>query len=365
LLAGITLFAQVRYAENMPLDHPAIQYTETAPLDAVSRLMGTSPIQTIAQLLARLNINPDSQTLVFSKTSIQASLISPNNPRAVYFNDQVAVGYVRGSSLVEVADLDARGGTQFYALDMKATRPVFARQTTCLRCHQGAATQGVPGMFVGSVYSDRMGNAAKAGAIITDHRSLFADRWGGWYVNTKQGEPLTRANAVAANPAAPETLDTRVASQLSGLSDVVALMTLEHQTQAANLITRLSWLVRMAAPEIEVNTAVSELTRYFLFADEAPLATPIVGASTFSKTFPQQGPRDRRGRSLRDFDLNTRMFRYRLSYMIYSPAFDGLPALARQKVYEKLGASHIPQPERTAIAEILLDTKPEAARYFK
>jgi hypothetical protein len=223
----------------------------------------------------------------------------------------------------------------------------------------------VPGMFVGSVYADRMGNAAKAGAIITDHRSLFADRWGGWYVNAKLGEPRTRANAVAANPAAPETLDTRVANQLSSQSDVVALMTLEHQTQAANLITRLSWLVRMAAPEIEVNTAVSELVRYFLFADETPLLAPIVGASTFTKTFPQQGPRDHTGRSLRDFDLNTRMFRYRLSYMIYSPAFDALPALARQKVYEKLGASHIPQPERTAIGEILLDTKPEAARYFK
>jgi hypothetical protein len=365
VLASIPLSAQVHYAENMPLEHSAIRYAETAPQDVVSRLKDTTPIQNIGQLLARLSINPDSQTLVFSKTSIQASLISPNNPRAVYFNDQVAVGYVRGSSLVEVADLDARGGTQFYALDLKAARPVFARQTTCLRCHQGAATQGVPGMFVGSVYADRMGNAAKAGAIITDHRSLFTDRWGGWYMNAKQGVPLTRANAIAANPAVPETLDTRVASPLFGSSDVVALMTLEHQTQAANLITRLGWLVRMAAPDIEVNTAVSEMARYFLFADEAPLATPIVGASTFSKTFPQQGPRDHRGRSLRDFDLNTRMFRYRLSYMIYSPAFDGLPALARQKVYEKLRVSHIPELERSAIAEILMETKPEAAGYFK
>lgn len=355
------------------MDHSAIRYMETAPQDLVSRLQSSNPIHSIAQLLARLSINPDSQTLVFSKTSIQASLISPNNPRAVYFNEQAAVGYVRGSSLVEVADLDARGGAQFYTSDLKAARPVFARQTTCLRCHQGAATQGVPGMFVGSVYPDRMGYPAKPGAIITDHRSLFADRWGGWYINATRNELLSRANAVAANPTAPETLDTQVTSPLSGQSDVVALMTLEHQTQAANLITRLSWLARMAAPNIEVNSAVDDLVRYFLFADETPLGTPVVGASTFLKTFPEQGPHDHMGRSLRDFDLNTRMFRYRLSYMIYNPAFDQIPKLARQTVYEKLrralidglGGGHIPQGERSAIVEILRDTKPESARYFR
>ncbi len=363
----------MRYAENFPLEHSAIRYEETAPQDVVSRLKDTSPVQSIAQLLARLSINADSQTLVFSKTSIQASLISPNNPRAVYFNDQVAVGYVRGSSLVEVADQDARGGAQFYTFDLKAARPVFARQTTCLRCHQGAATQGVPGMFVGSVYPDQMGNAAKTGAIITDHRSLFANRWGGWYVDARHSELLTRSNAFAANPAAPETLDTRVERHPFGASDVVALMTIEHQTQAANLITRLGWLARMAAPEIEISAAVSDLTRYFLFADEAPLATPIIGASTFSKTFPQEGPRDHMGRSLRQFDLNTRMFRYRLSYMIYSPGFDQLPELARQKVYETLrralmdgmGATHMAPPERAAITEILKETKSESGRYFK
>ncbi|HMF78401.1 MAG TPA: hypothetical protein VK604_22270, partial [Bryobacteraceae bacterium] len=130
---------------------------------------------------------------------------------------------------------------------------------------------------------------------------------------------------------------------------------------------------RMGAPELEVAAAVNDLTRYLLFVDEPPLAAPVVGVSTFSKTFPQQGPHDRLGRSLRDFNLHTRIFRYRLSYTIYSPAFDHLPDPARRKVYERLHdaltdrvvSGHIPEQERTDVVSILLDTKPEAALYFR
>ena len=68
---------------------------------------------------------------------------------------------------------------------------------------------------------------------------------------------------------------------------------------------------------------------YMLFVDEAPMNGPIKGVSTFTKTFPARGPADKQGRSLRDFDLQKRLFKYPLSYMIYTKAFDSMPQWAR------------------------------------
>jgi len=97
-----------------------------------------------------------------------------------------------------------------------------------------------------------------------------------------------------------------------------------------------------------------------LFLDEVPLREAIRGVSSFTETFPREGPRDRKGRSLRDFDLKKRLFRYPLSYMIYSRHFDGLPEAVRERVYRRIhetlnGASLV---EARAILEILRDTKP-------
>jgi hypothetical protein len=78
------------------------------------------------------------------------------------------------------------------------------------------------------------------------------------------------------------------------------------------------------------------MLKYMLFADEEPLKAPVKGVSMFTETFPQRGPRDPQGHSLRDFDLKTRLFRYPLSYMIYSAAFDGLPAKVRDRIYQRL-----------------------------
>src|SRR5437763_14352468 len=107
-------------------------------------------------------------------------------------------------------------------------------------------------------------------------------------------------------------------------------MTLEHQTQMSNLITRVSWEARMAVyennainkslgePETtlrestahRINAAVEELAQYTLFSDETKLTSPIKGTSGFAAEFEKRGPRDSKGRSLYQFDLKTRMFRY-------------------------------------------------------
>jgi hypothetical protein len=369
-LPAILLAADLPYPANLPVDHPAIQYFQ-APLDnAVTRL--TAPVPgDLPSLLDRLHISPDSQLLVFSKTSFQAAKISPRNPRAIYFNDDVAVGWVRGSPSMEVAAFDPRQGVVFYTFNTE--KPGFTRQQVCLHCHQGPATSGVPGIFIGSVYPNSDGQPSSAAAIITDQRTAFADRWGGWYVNAAHGEQPDRANAVAPDPAEPAALEKLTAKfnpagYLAPVSDIVALMTFEHQTQMTNLITRLGWEARIGGePDIE------PIVAYMLFADEAPLREPIEGVSAFTRTFPERGHRDRRGRSLRDFDLKTRLFRYPLSYMIYSAAFDALPGAVRNRIYRRLrdiltGQDQSPkfdglsQDDRRAILEILADTKPDQWR---
>jgi hypothetical protein len=382
------------YSLDLPLDHPAIHYNQGPFDDPVSHLARElihrkttldyreGPLGYLPSLLDHLHIPIDSQALVFSKTSFQATRISPRNPRAIYFADNVAVGFVRGGDVLELAAVDPRQGVVFYTLSTLQTgAPRIERRDLCLKCHQGPATEGVPGVFVGSVFPDATGAPSHDAAIITDHRTAFADRWGGWYVNAKHGEPPDRANGVAANPAEPLTLDSQqnlpalirkfdLNGYLAPSSDIVALMTLEHQTQMVDLLTRAGWQARMGEqPDVE------GLVSYMLFADETPLPAPIEGVSTFTKTFPERGPRDRRGRSLRDFDLQTRLFRYPLSYLVYSAQFDALPDSVRNRVYRSLytilsGADQSPKfarvsaTDRKSVLEILRETKPNLPDYW-
>ena len=367
-IVSCALLAQpVRYLSNLPADHAAIQYATAATDDPVSRLLKKSAApHDLTGVLAALGISTDTQMLVFSKTSFQAERISPRNPRAVYFNDEVAVGWIRGGLSMEVAATDPKQGVIFYSFDSGG----FHRQNGCLHCHVGAATQGVPGMFIGSVFPSSSGDADRNGAIITDHRTAFADRWGGWYVNAKRGEQADRANGVAADPAEPHELSTHqnlvslaplvnTAGYLTPVSDIVALMTFEHQTQMTNYLTRIGWEARMG---VDLGPDVEALVRYMTFADEARLAEPVEGVSEFTRSFPQRGPFDRTGRSLRDFDLKTRLFRYPLSYMIYSAQFDALPQSVRERIYR--GVYERLKDRRDAL-EILRDTKANLPDWMK
>jgi hypothetical protein len=393
-------FAQ-DYLPDLAIDHPAIRYFQQTPNDPIARLAARinrgevrlerrgEGLGYLPSLLQQLGIRIDSQALVFSKTSFQAAKISPRNPRAIYFNDDVAIAFVRGSDQIEIIAVDPSLGPVFYTSNITDPEgPEFVRGQVCLKCHQGPATSGVPGLFVGSVFPSSSGAPFRGqSAIITDHRTAFVDRWGGWYVNAKSGQQDDRANAVASNPAEPELLDkeerNRIqlygkidpAGYLAPVSDIVALMTFEHQTQMMNYITRVGWEARMGELT-RLDSDIDALIAYMLFAQEAPIREPIEGVSTFTKTFPQRGPRDRRGRSLRDFDLQTRLFRYPLSYMIYSDAFDALPDAARAKVYRRLydvltredrsdKFDNLSTNDRRAILEILGDTKPDLPDYWQ
>lgn len=393
LLSGCcaTLAHAQIYSSSLPLDHPAIHYAQGSLDDPVARLVKRlaadkaqldyrdDALGYLPSLLSQLGVNPDSQALVFSKTSFQATKISPRNPRAIYFADDVAVGWVRGGDGMEIAAVDPKQGVIFYSLSAaKSGHPEFVRRDACLHCHHNAATMGVPGIFVGSVYPDTAGFPDRQGAIITDHRTPFKDRWGGWYVNATRGEQLDRANAFAPDPSEPHALQVagrqnltslvkefNTAGYLTRTSDIVALMTFEHQTQMTNLMTRLNWEARTGAPPADISKDIDAFVKYMVFADETPLPEPVQGVSSFTKTFPERGPRDHQGRSLRDFDLQTRLFRYPLSYMIYSEQFDSLPEAVKEPVYRRLAAALAKMPQGPAIVDILRETKPNLPAYWR
>jgi hypothetical protein len=385
----------------LPLDHPAIQYAKPAN-DAVTRLesqiaAGKTKLEYrpglgyLPSLLAALGVNPDSQSLVFSKTSFQAAKISPSNPRALFFNDEVMVGSVRGGDVLELAALDPKQGMVFYTLDVqKSDEPRFMRHDSCLQCHQGPATLGIPGLLVGSVFPDATGMpASRSNNPVTDDNTPIEKRWGGWYVTGTTGGMNHLGNAVARDPRAPDVLDRRGSQNLTSLagrfdfngyaaetSDIVALMTLEHQTRMVNLMIRAGWDDRIKAAPAAIDADVETLVRYMLFADEATLYDPVEGVSTFAKTFTERGPRDRQGRSLRDFDLHKRMFRHPLSFMLYSPTFDDLPDAVREKVYRRIydvltgkdqdkKFARTSAEDRQAILEIVRETKPGLPAYWR
>ena len=332
----------------------------------------------LPSLLRQLGIQLDSQVLVFSKTSFQHTLINPKNPRALYFNDNVAIGMVPGGTVYEMVALEPSHGLAFYTLDTKKTEhPAFQRRgVECLFCH-GPGNKGAAALVVASVIPNVDGSPAYTSAFIDtiDHRTPFDRRWGGWYVTGTHGSQRHMGNAVASDPENPLDLDTThsqnvtslagrfdLAKYLTGTSDIVALMTLEHQVGAVNRLGALSVQYertqRFGTMDVDakrIDTEVRDLVDYLTFAEEAPLAEPVRGVSTFTKTFAAGRPRDVHGRSLREFDLQTRLFRYRVSYMIYSDLFDAMPASLRSRVYARLKEV---LTERDPIAmEVVRDTK--------
>jgi hypothetical protein len=387
-------------------DHPAIAYSDTEPSDAILALnekladgsvtLAFDPVSGyLRSVLEVLDIPVESQALVFSQTSFQAPKIHIDNPRALYFNDTVSVGWVRGGDILEIAAHDPRQGVIFYTIDQEDTAtPTIERNDSCLACHLSWETVGVPGLTVQSVHP-LPDDKAYVNGYTTIHGSPLEERWGGWWVTGNHGGarhmgnipvmPAEKHKRTLANP-------RQAITSLEGLfdltgyptpySDVVAMMVLAHQTHTTNLITRVGWEARLAAAEpsadAEARTreAAADLVDYMLFVYEAPFAGPMQGTSGFTAAFAAQGPRDQKGRSLREFDLRRRLFRYPCSYMIYTEAFDALPPAARDAVYRRLWDvlsgrdTHqryrvLTAADRQAIIQILRDTKTNLPAYFR
>jgi hypothetical protein len=324
----------------------------------------------LRSVLEYFRIPTESQILVFSQASFQAKLINQDNPRAIYFNDDVAVGWVRGSSSIEAAAVDPEMGIAFYRLQNGAAKPRFQRDDSCLSCHQSQRTLGVPGLFVLSTSPNGDG-----GGFVSDHRTPSTERWGEWYVTGLSNRFRHLGNRTGQRwlQSLYDQFDT--SGYLTEYSDIVALMTFEHQTRATNLITRLGREARTRESGQRLSGTVNSFVDYLLFVDEAPLPSRIIGTSGFRGKFESVGPYDRRGRSLRQFDLNTRMMWYPCSYMIYSRAFDALPSNVRESVYARMwyilaGRSEegkyarVLAADREAVIQILRDTKRDLPRYW-
>jgi len=388
----------------LDLDHPAITYRtrqSTNVVDTLSARVQAGQVNLpyedttgyLKPVLDALNVSVDSQMVVFSKTSLQLNNIQPRNPRVIYFNDSVAVAWVRGG-FIEIAAHDPAQGAVFYRVLRAVTGPpAFFRDDSCLSCHNAFATLNVPGFLAKSVPSAVDGSGLPwLGNYLTDHRSPIVERWAGWYVTGKTGAIRHLGNAPLANRNADDlTIDAAnlnladlrsrfdTSGYLSPHSDVVALLVFDHQIRMMNLLTRIGWQARTLAHDGRSEPAIvtglrdiaSETVDYMLFVDEAPLSG-VSGTSGFAESFGKRGPRDSKGRSLRDFDLKQRLFTNPCSYMIYSEAFERLPPAAKSAIYQRLwevlsGRVRAPKyarlssADRDRIIEILRETKRDFA----
>ena len=422
LLAALTLTASLHQAADRYED-PPIQYSTATPTNAVSRLhdslaSGKTTLNWsdkhgyLPALLEKLGISTNSQVMVFSKTSLQNRHISPKTPRAIYFNEDHYVGTVQGGDVLEISTADPALGGVFYTIEQTRRKiPELTRQTdNCLQCHGGGLTRGIPGHIVRSVFPDQNGfPILRAGTFRTYHSSPLEERWGGWYVTGTHGKQRHMGNRIATESDEETTIDMEKGANLTTLkdlvdtspyltphSDLIALMVLEHQVEMHNLITQANHDTRLALHDMKtinevlgnppdkitastrhrINSVAAKVVDYMLFADEEPLSDRIAGTSGFADAFQKAGVRDQEGRSLRDLDLEKRMFKYPCSYLIYSESFDALPDIIRETIYRRMydiltgeidedTYLYLTNSKTRAIIEILKETKPGLPEYWK
>jgi hypothetical protein len=407
-------------AQTAAYEEEPIRYSATEPHDPVAAVkqkitsgelnLPTAGRERLDVLLRALDLPASSQVMVFSKTSFQAPKISPQHPRAIFFNDDTYLGYIPGSDFIELATTDPKLGTIFYTLDLspdRAATNLVRQNDNCLQCHGESMTRDTPGLLVRSIFADRSGQMiTSAGGFLSTHESPLKERWGGWYVTGSAGGEAHLGNTMfidqdgkdpqPASPSRGELKDLSAVIDTSAYpsphSDIVALMVLEHQVEAHNRFTRAAYgTLRALRDEKVLADAMGEkidpdhhgestisrikascepLVQYLLMCGETKLSHPITGSSSFAKDFAARGPRDSHGRSLRDLDLQHRLFRYPCSFLVYSRSMTELPSEAKKYVYHRLFEvlsgkdrssefAHLTSEDRTAITEFLRDTQAE------
>jgi hypothetical protein len=403
-------------------DYPSIGYSNTPTHNAFARLQERmnrgevklewqAPRGYLDSLLKALGIDPSSQALVFSKTSLEISYITDKTPRAIYFDDENYVAWVQGAPSLELMAVDSVIGPVFYTLPNRdpAVAARLDRETLrCLNCHDSFSLMGggVPHFLMVSTYAGIEGDhAQRTASIDTNDATPMKNRWGGWYVTGQSGDQQHLGNVIIRQQRDLDNVDALRKGNLNTLqglfdtkpylsdkSDIVALLVLQHQVTVHNLITRANFKARNFVsrdPTLSSNSNLSvdqvapraqkafksmlePLVNGLLNAGAVAFTSPISGNSGFDTWFQKQGPKDRSGRSLRELDLKTRLFRYPLSYLIYSDGFEGLPDYAKSYVYKRIGEvlrgqdtspqfAHLSPADRKAMLEILLATKPAFA----
>lgn len=382
-LIAIWLSVSANVLAQLDFEKDPINYSRSTPTDPVQQLadrLDNDQVQLqwnnsngyLASLLNELKIPQSSQTLVFSKTSLQVSRISPRTPRAIYFNDDIYVGWVQRSDMIEISAADSALGATFYSLNSsRETKPVIKRETSrCLQCHGSTHTRRIPGHIVRSVYPDKSGQPVfRMGTHLSSPDSPFSERFGGWYVTGQHGESKHMGNAWVTDPDESETLGQEHSFNVSQLkkfvstkpyltphSDLLALLVLQHQVHVHNVLTAANHsgmlterdaLVMNRALEREPDyesdstkrryaSAADKVVKALLCADESPLPESLSGTSDFQTEFQAKGPFDAKGRSLRQLQAGPRLFRYPCSFLIYSKPFAHLHPEVKRQVQGKL-----------------------------
>lgn len=404
----------IKLTDRVPYGRKPVDYFGKELNDAVSKvskqldsgkaaLVADDRFGYLLSVLDLLNVPLESQVLVYSKTARTPDLVSPKTPRAVFFNDEVSVAWIPESRELEITTVDPVKGINFYTLSQPSdtlapseearpedtpakaveTSPRFLRRDRCLACHAGRPTLEVPGLLLRAFQTDHTGKPVVGYSRVT-HELSYEKRWGGWYVTDSPPQLIHRGNLIGQKENARHKATPGFASSLDDLrqkfdvngypylrSDLVAHLVLAHQVHGTNLLIR-------AALESRLNRrsdVETKLLRYFVFADEARLelspetAASVRRNSEFAETFESRGPHAPAGNSLRKLSLNGRVFKYRLSYLVYSQLFEELPVDYRNRLLNRLWEGlhsssddedfgHLADDERRSIIEIVRATVP-------
>lgn len=416
LLGLLTTALALPAQEHEDFEDPPINYSATLPKDIAAKINAAFADKAdeirswparkrLRWLLEQCNAPVESQLMVFSKTSLQRDIISPSNPRVLYFSDEAYIGWVPGGS-IELTVFDPTLGATFYTLDAQATesKELLHRSNECLSCHK--SYEHTPSLRDRSIYPDALGEPLSGSSTSNIEASTpLQERWGGWYVTGIPGDFFHRGNTMGKSAGDFEgtdalhskclaTLPEQVDPQryLKATSDIIPLIVHDHQVYVhnvlahANLTSRLAlyrWpamrdllgLPEQAPPAgsclVVFNNQAEKIIEALLCKGEPDWPTRgIQGNGEFEKAYAKERRPDTQGRALRDLDLKTRLFRYRCSPLIYSQSFATLPPLLREIVLQRLAAGlqaaeptdefkHLPADERKAIYEIIKATLPD------
>ncbi len=368
-LCGSLLLAPLKLQAQQPIEfkaepHNYFQRTSRDPFarfqeqmtKGTTKLDVSSDLALLRSLLTGLNVPLSSQMLVFSATSLQDDKIHPTNPRALYFNEDTYVGFVPGGRM-EVIGIDPEMGAVFYIFDRlnPGAAPVAQRSDKCMNCHAGNATKRVPGLIAESVMPAANGSSLESYRHEeSGHQIPLENRFGGWHLTGGHHLETTHANLMG--QLSKQVMSTRAIQpgelynasiHLLPTSDVLPQLVHEHQLGFVNKVIALQYVVRSLLHESHgkpgakeaatLDEMIHDLTRYLLFADEAALPKAgIEGDPAFIKDFSLTKRTSAAGLSLKDFDLKTRLFRHRCSYLIYTPLWEGLPAFVKQRIYARM-----------------------------
>jgi len=351
----------------------------------------------LASILKALDIPISSQLLVFSASSLQSEIINPRNPRALYFNEDTYIGYVPGGK-VEIISMDPEMGPMFYIFGQLngGGVPAITRSEKCFNCHAGNATHRVPGLIAESLLP--MLSGASLETYRRDeqgHQIPLEKRFGGWHLTGGHHLTETHANLMGRTRASRGFELTQVQpGQMSDLdlhllptSDILPNLLHEHQLGFENRVFHAAYVLRqlkaegggsvLTAAKPEVEKHADDLARYILFADEAKLPNQgIDGDPAFIRDFQRNKKPVSNGASLKDFDLKSRLFKYRASYMLYTDSWQKLPKEIKDRVYYKMAEglrdqnpspafAHLPSDEKRAIRSILKDTLPGLPSWWR